>query len=282
MSGYGYVPIRFPGESNLNKGSYQDFGDLWLDYSAMGITEHNVTDYRRELDLQTAVAKTEFTYQNVVYTREHFVSSPDQVMVTRLTASEAGKLDVKIQMELNNSGLAGTTSLDTKENTCTIDGYVKDNGLKFRTTMKILPAGGTITANTGNQTYTVSGADSILIVMAAETNYKNDYPIYRDTEKNLATVVDERIKAAAEKSYEALKDAHLEDHQELFDRVSLDLGEVEAEIPTNELMDQYRQGDYSKYLEILSFQFGRYLTIAGSRGTLPSNLVGLWTVGDSA
>ena len=282
MSGYGYVPIRFPGESNLNKGSYQDFGDLWLDYSAMGITDANVTNYRRELDLQTAIAKTEFTYQDVVYTREHFVSSPDQVMVTRLTASEAGKLDVKIQMELNNSGLTGTTSLETKENTCTIDGYVKDNGLKFRTTMKILPAGGTITANTGNQTYTVSGADSILIVMAAETNYKNDYPTYRDTEKNLTTVVNDRIKAAAEKSYEALKEAHLEDHQELFDRVSLDLGEVDAEIPTNELMDQYRQGAYSKYLEILSFQFGRYLTIAGSRGTLPSNLVGLWTVGDSA
>ena len=62
----------------------------------------------------------------------------------------------------------------------------------------------------------------------------------------------------------------------------LDLGETVTDIPTNELMDAYRNGDYSNYLEVLSFQFGRYLTIAGSRGNLPSNLVGLWTVGDSA
>ena len=282
MSGYGYVAIRFPGENNLYKGSYQDFGDIWLDFSAMGVTEQNVTDYRRELDLQTAVAATEFTYDGVVYTREHFVSSPDKVMVTNVTASETGKLDVTIQMELNNSGLTGTTSLNAEENTCTIDGYVKDNGLKFRTTMKIIPVGGTITANTSNQTYTVADADSIMIVMAAETDYKNDYPTYRDTAKNLTAEVDGRIEAAVQKGYAALKDAHVEDHQELFDRVSLDLGEKATEIPTNELMDAYRTGKYSKYLEVLSFQFGRYLTIAGSRGSLPSNLVGLWTVGDSA
>ena len=72
------------------------------------------------------------------------------------------------------------------------------------------------------------------------------------------------------------------DHQELFDRVSLDLEDMNTETPTDQLVQVYREGNYSKYLEILSFQFGRYLTIAGSRGTLPSNLVGLWTVGDSA
>ena len=281
MSGYGYVPIRFPGENNLNKGSYQDFGDIWLDFNAMGITQNNVTNYRRELNLQTGIAATSFTYNGVDYVREHFVSSPDNVMVTKVSASKEGTLDVIIQMELNNSGLNGTTTVNEAENTCTIEGTVRDNGLKFRTSMKVIQTGGTIKANS-NKTYTVSDADSIVIIMAAETDYKNDYPTYRDTEKNLTEVVDGRVNAAATKSFDELKENHLADHQGLFDRVELDLGETVTDIPTNELMDAYRSGDYSKYLEVLSFQFGRYLTIAGSRGELPSNLVGLWTVGDSA
>lgn len=282
MSGYGYVPIRFPGENNLYKGSYQDFGDIWLDFSAMGMTEKNVTDYRRELDLETGIASTEFTYDGVAYKREHFVSSPDEVMVTRVSASEEGKLDVTIQMELNNGNLSGTTTLDQEEHSCTIAGTVKDNGLKFRTTMKIIPIGGTITADLVAKTYRVKGADSFMIVMAAETDYKNDYPTYRDTEKDLTEVVDGRVENAAQSSFEELKETHLEDHQQLFDRVSLDLGKIETEIPTDQLVQQYRNGTSSNYLEVLAFQFGRYLTIAGSRGTLPSNLVGLWTVGDSA
>lgn len=196
MSGYGYVPIRFPGENNLYKGSYQDFGDIWLDFSAMGMTDQNVTDYRRELDLETGIASTEFIYDGVAYKREHFVSSPDEVMVTRVSASEEGKLDVTIQMELNNGNLSGTTTLDQEEHSCTIAGTVKDNGLKFRTTMKIIPIGGTITADLVAKTYRVKGADSFMIVMAAETDYKNDYPTYRDTEKDLTAVVDGRVENA--------------------------------------------------------------------------------------
>lgn len=282
MGGYGYVPIRFPGENNLNKGSYQDFGDIWIDFSAMGINDHNVTDYRRELDLQTGIAKTSFVHDGVEYTREHFVSSPDQVMVTRVSASEKGKLGAVIQMELNNGGLRGTTTLDISSNTCTIEGAVSDNGLKFRTTMTIISEGGMVTANESNKTYSVEDADSFMIIMAAETDYKNDYPTYRDKEKNLTAVVNGRLEDAAAMSYDQLKENHIADHQGLFDRVSLDLEDINTETPTDQLVQAYRAGDYSKYLEILSFQFGRYLTIAGSRGTLPSNLVGLWTVGDSA
>ena len=61
LGGYGMgAQIKFPGENNLNKGSYQDFGDIWLDFSKMGLQDQNVKNYRRELDLQTGVASTEF------------------------------------------------------------------------------------------------------------------------------------------------------------------------------------------------------------------------------
>ena len=283
LGGYGMgAKIKFPGENNLNKGSYQDFGDIWLDFSKMGINDNNVKDYRRELDIQTGIAATEFSYKDVTYKREHFVSNPDQVMVTELSASEKGKLDLDVKMELNNSGLEGKTTFDEKNQTCTIEGKVKDNDLKFCTTMKLVLTGGKLSADEKNQVYQIQDADRVMIVMAAETDYKNDYPTYRDKNKDLKKVVADRVNNGTKKSYDELKETHIADHQGLFDRVSLDLGEQRTSVPTNQLVDEYRNGNYSHYLEVLAFQYGRYLTIAGSRGTLPSNLVGLWTVGNSA
>lgn len=283
LGGYGMgAKIKFPGENNLNKGSYQDFGDIWLDFSKMGINDKNVKDYRRELDIQTGIAATEFSYKDVTYNREHFVSNPDQVMVTELSASEKGKLDLDVKMELNNNGLEGKTTFDEKNQTCTIEGKVKDNDLKFCTTMKLVLTGGKLSVDEKNQVYQIQDADRVMIVMAAETDYKNDYPTYRDKNKDLKKVVADRVNNGTKKSYDELKETHIADHQGLFDRVSLDLGEQRTSVPTNQLVDEYRNGNYSHYLEVLAFQYGRYLTIAGSRGTLPSNLVGLWTVGNSA
>ncbi|MBR5577808.1 MAG: glycoside hydrolase N-terminal domain-containing protein [Lachnospiraceae bacterium] len=280
MSGYGQgAAIRFPG-ADTNKGSYQDFGDIWVDYSAMGVTKETVSDYRRELNLHTGIASTKFTHQGTKYTREHFVSSPDQVMVTRLAASQKGKLNLSILMELNNGGLTEEFSIDGANGICTISGTVRDNGLKFRTSMKLLLTGGSVKAE--NNKLIIENADDVTLIMAAATDYKNEFPTYRDTQLNLETLINERINKAAEKSYEELKAAHLADHRGLFDRVAINLGEVDTKTPTNELVAKYREGEYSNYLDALSFQFGRYLTIAGSRGNLPSNLVGLWTVGGSA
>ena len=165
--------IKFPGENNLNKGSYQDFGDIWLDFSKMGINDNNVKDYRRELDIQTGIAATEFSCKDVTYKREHFVSNPDQVMVTELSASEKGKLDLDVKMELNNSGLEGKTTFDEKNQTCTIEGKVKDNDLKFCTTMKLVLTGGKLSADEKNQVYQIQDADCVMIVMAAIA-YRSD------------------------------------------------------------------------------------------------------------
>ena len=154
--------------------------------------------------------------------------------------------------------------------------------MKFCTTMKLVLTGGKLSADEKNQVYQIQDADCVMIVMAAETDYKNDYPTYRDKNKDLKKVVADRVNNGTKKSYDELKETHIADHQGLFDRVSLDLGEQRTSVPTNQLVDEYRNGNYSHYLEVLAFQYGRYLTIAGSRGTLPSNLVGLWTVGNSA
>mgnify|MGYP000779336064 FL=1 len=272
LGGYGMgAQIKFPGENNLNKGSYQDFGDIWLDFSKMGLQDQNVKNYRRELDLQTGVASTEFSYEDVNYKREHFVSNPDQIMVTKLSASESGKLDLSVKMELNNNGLEGKTTFDSENQTCTIEGKVKDNDLKFYTTMKLVLEGGDLEVDEKNQVYQIEDANQVMIVMAAETDYKNDYPTYRDKEKNLKKMVDDRVNSNAKKSYQKLKEKHIADHQKLFDRVSLDLGEQRTNIPTNQLVDEYRNGTYSHYLEVLAFQYGRYLTtVSYTHLTLPT------------
>lgn len=279
-NGLGYSDFRFGGK-DWNMGSYQDFGDIWLDYSPMSLEDDQVSGYRRELDLQTGIASTSFDWRGAHISRSHFVSAPDNVMVTALDCDREGLLSVNVSMELNNSGLSGASTLN-EDGTFTIDGSVKNNGLKFRTTMKVIPEGGTLTVDEENQCFRIEKADRILIVMAAETDYLNEYPTYRDTEKDLSAAVDARVSEAGSLGWESLKERHLEDHQSLFDRVELDLDEDDSAIPTDVLVENARNGKSSNYLDVLAFQFGRYLSIAGSRGVLPSNLVGLWTVGPSA
>lgn len=274
------APIRFSGEDELYKGQYQDFGDIWLDFTPMGIRDEGVENYRRELDMQTGIASTEFTYGDVTYTRHHLVSEPDHVMATYLTSDRRGRLSVNVTLNISNPELTSETIMTPKEGKCTIQGLVKDNGMRYRATMRVIPEGGVMTPEQAG--YSVEGADSIRIILAAETDYLNDFPLYRDRTKDLAEVVDRRVEKGAQKSWEELRETHVSDHRELFDRVSLDLGEECPDIPTDELVDEYRAGNYSTYLETLAFQYGRYLSIAGSRGVLPSNLVGLWTVGPSA
>lgn len=96
--------------------------------------------------------------------------------------------------------------------------------------------------------------------------------------------VTKKVTKAAEKSYEQLKEAHINDYQQLFDRVKLDLGGDCPNIPTDQLMKNYRNGDYQIAVEEMVYQFGRYLTIAGSRqgDALPTNLAGIWCIGDPA
>ena len=118
--------------------------------------------------------------------------------------------------------------------------------------------------------------------MAAETDYKNDYPTYRGQKRKICRMLSTPGSMTATKIYDELKQTHIEDHQSLFDRVSLDLGEFQTSVPTDQLIDEYRNGQLLALPGNSCIPIGRYLTIAGSRGTLPSNLVGLWTVGPSA
>ena len=260
-------------------GKYQDFGDLNLDFSATGMTNTNVENYVRDLDMRTGISSLQYDYENVHYTREYFVSHPDKVMAIRLTASENGKLSFNASAKAANDLQTKVVSEDGK---IRLFGTVNDNQMKCEMQTKVYKDGdnGSIVSN-DDGTISVRDADAVTIVLSTGTDYKNTYPSYRgeDPHDALTNIIEE----ASSKTYDELKRDHLEDYCELFNRVEINLGGRCPNIPTNELMAEYRKGNYDVTVEEMIYQFGRYLTIASSRqgDELPSNLCGIWLIGDA-
>lgn len=246
-------------------GAYQNFGDMYFDF---GFDPAQATNYVRDLDLRTATASVKFDYEGVRYEREYFTNYPDNVMVMRFSADQAAKMNFDARMVSAQGGQPVSEG-----NKITLRGRLEDNNMIYESQMQLIPEGGTITAD--GSKLTVTNADAVVVIMTAGTDYANDFPVYRGEDPHDAIVA--RMESAAGKTYDELKQRHLEDYQEIFSRVELDLDHTVPNIPTNELLAQYKQGNQSKYLEVLLYQYGRYLTIASSRdGSLPSNLQGVW------
>jgi len=260
-------------------GMYQDFGDLYLDFAAAGITDASATNYVRDLDMNTAVSTVNFDHDGVHYQREYFVSYPDEVAVVRLSASQPGKLSFTTSTAAA-SGLTTTAVADANEKRITLAGQVADNQMRAEMQLKLENQGGTVSSSDG-RTLTVSGADSVTLVYTTGTNYKNEYPTYRGEDPHAKLT--QRVDSAIASGYGALLDRHLADYQELFSRVQFDVGAAVPDIPTDELMRNYRTGSHDLAVDQMAYQFGRYLSIAGSRiGDLPTNLCGLWMIGSAS
>ena len=75
--------------------SYQTLGDLFLDF---GHAWDDVSDYRRELNLDTAVARTTYRTGETTFTREVFASYPDQLLVARVAADRPGAVNVRVTL----------------------------------------------------------------------------------------------------------------------------------------------------------------------------------------
>ena len=275
-------------------GDYQNFAEMYIDFNQ---PTEETENYVRELDLRTALSTVAYDYDGVHYTREMFANYPDNVLVYRVTADEAGSIDLKLHPEIADLGTTtgghskkvtkeGTVVADEESKTITMEGTITNNNMKFAGKFRIENEGGTVTADNSDNTkgsLTVQDADSVVIYVALATNYKNEFPDYRQADADYAiNSVTERIENASAKKYDALYEAHLADYQELFSRVELDLGGTyNADEETDQLLSSWNKnspnGTQNRYLEELYFQYGRYMMIASSRSdTLPSNLQGIW------
>ncbi|MEV0808957.1 glycoside hydrolase N-terminal domain-containing protein [Micromonospora sp. NPDC050200] len=260
------------GQPRAGYGANQTFGELRLtQFSAPSA----VTDYRRTLDIADAIAGVTYEGGGVRFTREYFASAVDDVIVARFGADQPGSIGFTIAITAPENRSKSITAKDGRIN---LTGALNDNGMRFESQIQVLNIGGQRTDN-GDGSVTVKDADKVVLLLAAGTDYSDKYPKYRTVHPHDA--VTGRIDAAAGKSFDQLKAAHTADYRALFDRVRLDVGQQMPQIPTDDLLKGYRDGSASaearKALEVLYFQYGRYLLIASSRGgSLPANLQGVW------
>jgi alpha-L-fucosidase 2 len=265
--------------------SYAPLGTMFISHA----NSTNHTNYYRELDISKAISKVTYEINGVKYTREYFVSHPDQIMALKLTSSKKGGLtfDVKFNSLLKYK-------ISTSKQTLQINGYApihaepnyrkSDNpvifdetkGTRFTTLVKIKNTDGTI-VNT-DSTLGVKGATEAIIYVSIATSFngfdKNPAIQGLNNQANAST----NLTKAFGKTFAQIKQAHLLDYQKFFNRVSLDLGKTAApNLPTDERLRRYAKGEEDKNLEILYFQYGRYLLIGSSRTMgVPANLQGIW------
>jgi alpha-L-fucosidase 2 len=247
---------------------YQTVGDLLFDFPEVKTIEK----YRRELNLDTAIASVSYTADGVRFTREVFSSPVDQVIVVRFTADKPGK--ISFTAHLRTPQRAAVTN--EAPGLLVLSGVNGDaqgvkGALKFQARLHVQAEGGSMAANADS--VSVTGADSATVLMVAATSYRR----FDDVSGDPAALTKHSLAAVENKTFDSLRSAHIAEHQRMFHRVKLDLGITEtARRPTDERIRNFANGN-DPQLATLYFQFGRYLLLSSSRpGSQPANLQGIW------
>ena len=261
--------------------NYQPLGWLELVYP-----EGEVTDYYRELDLSKAVATVQYKKNGKAFKAEYMVSSPDSVVVIRLTGEAPIEAEIKLCSRLPHESKAEGNSIVSEGYTAYHSYpvyyhaaqekfmYDPDRGVHYRTVVRCEDA------VAEGEVLKVSGVNEAVIYVTNSTSFagfdKDPVKEGREYQQEALRNADE----AAKKGWKKIMASHLTDYKELFDRVSIWLGDTEEEIkalPTDQQLLRYADGEANPELEALYFQYGRYLLISSSRTIgVPANLQGIW------
>jgi alpha-L-fucosidase 2 len=257
--------------------SYQPFGNILLEFSGHG----NPENYCRMLDLEDAIVTVKYATGKIEHKREIFTTFPGKVMVIRLEASKNKELNFIVAMESPHS----EWDISAKDNELIMKGKANnyhqakgrdgkpypESRLHFESRLMVEPEGGGIVQK--DNMIQVVNARNATLYLAAATNFVN----YNDISGDPSQRCTEALKNIKGKSYEAVKDEHIKDYGNLFNRVTLDLGNSEISgRPTDERLISFTD-DEDPSLAALLYQYGRYLLISSSRpGTQPANLQGIW------
>ena len=223
----------------------------------------NVCDYKRQLDLTTAIVSTEYRVEDVHYIRETFVSYVDGIVVMHIKADKPASINLKLSLQSDREEVRVCVDDDL----LALEANCHNGGVGFGICMKPLWEGGQMQKK-GDQLI-ITDANSVTLFLDIDSTYRSD---------DYLSCCCERITQAAKNSYMSLRERHITDHQALFNRVSFSLGQSEeSDLPTDARLKAFQSGTPDNALITEFFQYGRYLTIASSRpGTLPSHLQGLW------
>ncbi|NUM53021.1 MAG: glycoside hydrolase family 95 protein [Candidatus Hydrogenedentes bacterium] len=297
-----YMVCKGPGSSTGNGayaafGSYQTLGDLTFTFP-----EGAISDYRRALDVSTAVATVEYTQDGVRFTRTMFSSAPDRVLVLHFTADKPKSISFDVTLDRDPRRCSRYNKNDSRiepfdraepegkewplraraigHNALLLRGRTMlGDSMEFDARLVARNDGGDVTAH--DATLSIKNADSVTLLLAANTEFMLD-PMEHIAwdyveRKNPAAYSKTQLRRAEEKSFLDLQHAHVTDYQSLFNRVSLDLSGATATLPTDKRLLAAAQGAVDPALVELYFNYGRYLLISSSRpGDLPANLQGIW------
>jgi len=253
--------------------SYQTLGDLNIDFD---IDSAKISDYRRWLNIDEAIAGVAFKTDDNTFTREIFSSAPDGVIVVKLTSGKKGSLSFKAKLTRQVSAktqFEAPNTLVMKGNT----DYLGHKGnCEYEARLSVLTKKGSISGD--GDIIEVKNADEATILITCGTSYIPDF----DKNFRIAVPHDSIVKiiqSASAKSFEKLRNDHVTDYQKYFHRTSFDLGQTEAvKSTTEERLSQFNKGVDDPGLISLFYQYGRYLMISSSRpgNPLPSNSQGIW------
>ena len=277
---YSEKPFRF--------GSYTTLGEAYIE---TGLSEIGMSDYKRILSIDSALAVVSFQKDGVKYERSYFASYPDSAMVWKFTADKPGMQNLTFSYA-GNPEAEGKMVADGEKGLLYV-GKLKNNGMEFALRIQAQHKGGSVKA-TADGKLVAMGADEVIFILTADTDYKINFnPDFTDPKAyvgvNPVESTDAMMKAAIARSYDELKARHQEDYLSLFNRVKINLNPNAPmtlefpsiyDLPTYKRLASYRKGKADYKLEEIYYQYGRYLLIASSRpGNMPANLQGLWANG---
>ncbi len=278
--------------------AYEPLGNLYIEsfthldnvMSGYKYNPDTVSDYVRELNLETAVAKTKFTRNGVGFLREVFVSGKDGVLIVRIEGDRPKSIHINVGIDspmphkvfgskYNSLILSGRCPTTSKPAYCPTDIpvlYEEDKeSITFTAEVRVHETDGEVYSFGG--TLQIKKASYVTLSFSAGTSFngfdampvsegKDDYGECMSYHKNIRGM-----------DYDTLKNRHIEDYQSLYKRVDLKLGTPNDGLDIPERIIAMQEGQADDNLLTLLFQYGRYLTIASSReGTQPANLQGIW------
>ncbi|MDQ0402547.1 glycoside hydrolase family 95 protein [Streptomyces sp. NPDC000349] len=276
-TGHANAALQSDGQFPYGTEDFGTFGMLAKAY--VDIPAHTtaaVGDYRRTLDMSNGLVTATYESGGVTYRREVFSSHPDDVVVVRLSQSGGG------------SYTGSLTLAGTRDEEVTADAGAAEasfaatftNSLRYATVVKAAGEGGTVSA-TGTKV-TFSDCAEVVLVVSGGTNYKADASVeYKDADLVPLTVARDKAARAAGAGGSALLAGHVADFQRLQRRTTVNLGSSSAaqramETPARLAARAAAGAAPDPELEASYLEFGRYLTICGSRDGLPTGLQGLW------
>lgn len=254
-----FKPPAFPAYN----AAYLAFADIFFKWTIEG----NITGYKRVLELDQALQSVSFTSNNIRYMREYFISYPQQSMAMHFST------DAKSAITLNavfNTYHSNHTIKKINDSTLGIYLQPSNGVLKAVACLSAKVINGKISVT--DTSININKADAVVFYLVAATSFKN----YHDVSANPEDSCNKRVSILNQLSYKRIKEQHVKDYQELFNRFSVSFGDKNSDLPTDARIAQPAKAD-DVALIALYMQYARYLLISSSRpGGQPANLQGIW------